>query len=438
MRQYLPLAALAAAGTLVTGAAAAAGFQIRENSAALLGTAFAGLNSDARDLSVVYNNPAAMTGLDRSGVQAVASLIWPRTAFDGTAVDALGRPIAGSEAESEDPIPLPAGYALWAPANSPFRFGLAATAPYGLETDYADGSIARYSAVKSKLETATITASMAWQVLPQVSLGWSVQAQRAEAELTNAVDFGAILAARGVPGFQPTGADGLAEVKGSDWGLGYTLGLLFEPVRGTRFGLTYHSQIDHELDGTGRFEAPAPVRGVLTAAGIAAFAPESDAQADLTTPRSLEFSVSHAMGDLTLHGTAAWTDWSSFKEIRIRFDNPAQPDAVDEQFYEDTWFLAVGADYRLNDAFTVRAGVAHDDRASQAEFRTPRIPDESRWWATAGLTWRATDSLTVDAGYAHLFVKDADVDIATGTGNRVTGSFDNKVDILTVSATYTF
>lgn len=427
-----------AAGTLAADRADAAGFQVRENSAALLGTAFAGLNSDPRDLSTVWNNPAGMTSFDRSGAEAVFSAIWPRTEFTGTATDALGRPITGSEGKSDDPLFVPAAYLMWAPENSPFRFGLAATVPYGLETDYDEEWIGRYSAIKSKLETANIALTAAWEPLEGVSLGWGVSYQRAEAELTNAVDFGAILASRGVPGFLPTGADGRADVQGDDWSWGYTLGILVEPVEGTRFGMTYHSKIDHVLDGTASFEAPAPVRNVLTAAGIQAFAPETDASAFLSTPETLEFSLSQEFGAFGIHGTAAWTNWSSFEEIRIRFANPAQPDAVDEQFYEDTWFLALGGTWQATETLGLRAGVAFDERASQAEFRTPRIPDEARTWVTAGVTWQPLDGLTLDAGYAHLFVKDAGIDIATGTGNRLTGEFDNKVDILSVSARYVF
>lgn len=427
-----------AAGALMAGQADAAGFQVRENSAAMLGTAFAGLNSDARDLSIVWNNPAGMTLLEQSGAEAVLSVVWPRAEFEGTSTDALGRPIAGSEGKSEDPLYVPAGYLMWAPSNLPVRLGFAATVPYGLETDYDDDWVGRYSAIKSKLETASLALTAAWEPLDGVSIGGGVSYQRAEAELTNAVDFGAILAAQGIPGFLPTSADGFAEVQGDDWAWGYTLGLLVEPVQGTRFGVTYRSEIDHTLEGTASFDAPAQVRAVLTAAGIQAFAPESAATADLTTPETVEFSLSQDIGAFGLHATAAWTNWSSFEEIRIRFANPAQPDAVDEQFYQDTWFLSLGGTYRASDSLQFRAGVAHDGRASQTQYRTPRIPDEERTWISAGVSWQPMDGLSVDAGCAHLFVKNADIDITTGTGNRLAGEFDSTADIVTVAARYQF
>ncbi|WP_049766699.1 OmpP1/FadL family transporter [Rhodospirillum centenum] len=433
----LAATALATVVSLPSGAHAA-GFQIRENSSALLGTAFAGLASDPRDLSTAVNNPAGLTYIQRSGAEAALSLIVPSTKFKGTSSDAIGRPISGEAEGSKDPLPLPAAFLVYAPEGQDWRLALSATAPYGLETDYDDDWTGRYHAVKSTLETANVNLAGAYRLMPQLSVGGGISVQRAEAELTNAVDFGAILANLRVPGFLPQSADGMAKVQGDDWGWGWNLGLLFEPVPGTRFGLSYHSKIDHTLEGTGKFTVPTSVRTVFTAVGVQAFQPESDATADVTTPQSIDFSVSQDLGRLGLHATASWTDWSEFKEIRVVFANPAQPVSVDEQFYNDTWFFAVGATYAYRDDLTLRVGAAHDGRAAQGEYRTPRIPDEERTWLTAGLSWQPLESLTVDAGYAHLFVADATVNQTTGTGNRLTGHFESNVDIISVAARYRF
>lgn len=418
--------------------ALAAGFQIRETSGSQLGTAFAGMNSDPRDLSIIFNNPAGMTTLDRSGVEAVGSLIWPRSEFSGIATDALGRPIQGSNDRLNDPILVPAAYALYVPQGSPLRLGFSLTAPYGLATDYADGWIGRYNALYSSLETINLNVSVATEVTDGLSLAFGVSAQRAKAELTNAVDFGALLAGLRVPGFLPQSADGKGEVEGTDWGWGWNAGLLYEPLPGTRIGLAIRSEIDHELEGEGSFAVPANVRSVLTAAGVRAFQPESDATAALTTPMTVEGSVSHDLGRIGLHATAAWTDWSTFEEIRIRYANPAQPDTVDEQFYQDTWFLALGATYDHSDTLQLRAGVAHDGRASQAEFRTPRIPDEERTWLAVGATWTPMPNLELDAGWAHIFVADAAVDVTTTLGNRIAGTFESEVDVFSVAARWRF
>lgn len=438
MRRFL--IALCAGTSLATVAtvAHAGGFQIRENSAAGLGTAFAGAASDARDYSIVYNNPAAMSLLQRSGAEFSVSLIAPSSEFAGTGTDALGRPLSGSPDKTSGGIPVPAAFMAFVPENERWRLGLAVTAPYGLETEYDRGWIGSYNAVHSKLETININLAGSYELQPGFSIGGGISAQRAEATLTNAVDFGAVLAGQGVPGFLPQAADGYAFVKGSDWDWGVNLGLLYEPMPGSRVGLTWRSEIKHSLSGHGDFDVPAQVRGVLNAVGSQAFQPRVDAAANVTTPQSVDLGLTQVFGDFALHGTVAWTDWSSFEEIRVRFDNPAQPDAIDEQHWDDTWFYSVGATYQVDPAWQLRAGIAFDNTPTQDAFRTPRIADGDRTWLSAGFGWQASEQLALDVGYTHIFVDDSSIDTRTSTGNRLIGTFDNKVDILAVTARYSF
>jgi long-chain fatty acid transport protein len=53
--------AVGVAAVLAAGSAAAAGFQLKENSVRSLGSAFAGSGVKEGDASVVVNNPATMT-----------------------------------------------------------------------------------------------------------------------------------------------------------------------------------------------------------------------------------------------------------------------------------------------------------------------------------------------------------------------------------------
>lgn len=438
MRRLLFVLCAGTSLAAVATAAQAGGFQIRENSAAGLGTAFAGAASDVRDLSIIYNNPAAMTELQRSGAEVGVSLITPSSKFSGSGSDAIGRPLSGQLDKTGDSIPVPAAFLAYVPERQNWRVGLAITAPYGLETDYEDGWIGRYHALNSRLETININLAGAIELQPGLSVGGGISAQRAEARLTNAVDFGAVMAGQGVPGFIPQGADGLAVVKGDDWAWGANLGLFYEPVDGTRMGLTWRSEIKHKLEGSGRFEVPTNVRAVLNAVGSQAFQPLGDVRANVSTPQSVDLGLTQEFGAFALHGTVSWTDWSSFEEIRVRFENPAQADVVDEQHWKDTWFYSIGATYQLDPAWQLRTGIAFDKTPTQAQFRTPRIADGDRTWLSAGVGWQASDRLALDVGYTHIFVDDSSIDIATATGNRLTGSFDNKVDIVAVTARYSF
>ena len=45
-------------------------------------------------------------------------------------------------------------------------------------------------------------------------------------------------------------------------------------------------------------------------------------------------------------GEVQWRNWSTFDELRIRYDNPNQPDTVTEEDWHDTIFAAIGARYQ--------------------------------------------------------------------------------------------
>src|SRR3546814_12164318 len=91
-RLTLTALAIGIAGVMAAGQADASGFQIRENSVKNLGRANAGTAVAWGDASVVMNNPAAMSNLDRTTFQADVTVIDLTAEFDGGGPTALGAP----------------------------------------------------------------------------------------------------------------------------------------------------------------------------------------------------------------------------------------------------------------------------------------------------------------------------------------------------------
>jgi long-chain fatty acid transport protein len=85
--RVVAVAGLAAASALSLAArpADASGYQVRENSAAYQGTAFAGQASGNEDLSVMFANPATMTQFSGSAIEGNASVVVPQAVFTGSA-----------------------------------------------------------------------------------------------------------------------------------------------------------------------------------------------------------------------------------------------------------------------------------------------------------------------------------------------------------------
>ncbi|HET6545176.1 MAG TPA: outer membrane protein transport protein [Rhodanobacteraceae bacterium] len=434
----LPLAVFMALASREAGASA---FQLKENDAQGLGRSYAGSTAAPGDPAVIANNPAAMSEFRGPLVQADVTAINFSTDFHGGGTDALGRPLSGGDGGNGGTTkPVPAIYAA-TPIGDRWRVGAAVTVPFGFETSYDHGWVGRYHAYKSQLQSLALTLSASYAVSDELSLGASLVAQRTHANLTQAIDLGAVLAANPLlpPGyFLPQGADGFGGLDGDDWGYGWQAGLLWKPDANNRIGFNYHSQIDHTIEGDASFYIPDTVAQVLTSGGSTAFQ-DSGGRADFDTPWFATLSWWHTLNERISFGVdLSYTHWSSFRDLRVHFDNPDQPDSLEVFDYDNSLFGSIGMDYRLDDAWTLRGGLAIDGTPTHESTRDPRIPDATRRWLSLGIGYKASEHTEFNLGYAHLFVNDSHIAATTVTGDTLIGHFESDGNLLAISGTYRF
>ena len=424
---------LAVAVSLWSDSASASAFQLKENSTKALGRAFAGAGAAPGDYAVVVNNPAAMIGLPQ-GFQGDLTVIQFKSEFSGNGRDALGRPLSGGDGGNAGGVkPVPALYYV-TPISDDFAIGAAFSAPFGFFTNYDDGWKGRYSGLKSDLQSPAITLSGAWKLSDQFSLGVSGVAQRTSAELSSAIDFGAILLQPTHGAVLPQSADGKVRITGDDWGYGWQLAALWKPTSNDRIGINYHSRIDHEIRGNADFTVPATIAPLLGPRFV-----DTGGRAALTTPSFVDLSWWHDINaQWSVGAQATWTKWSVFKDLTVRFDNPAQPPSGDIYNWKDSWFGSIGADYRIDNAWTVRSGFAVDGSPTYELTRSPRVPDSARRWASFGVGYRSSERFELNLAYVHLFVNDAHVNSITATGDRLIGSYDTSGNLLSMSGQYHF
>ncbi len=444
-QRILILGVVAGTGILLSGQARTAGFALKEQSATALGNAFAGATAAAEDPSFMFFNPAALAYQDGIGLQFVASRILPRSRLENArATTTTGATVGGriGKGDIAQDATIPALYATYA-LDEVWRFGLAVTVPFGLETNYPDNWVGRYHAIDSELMTVNLAPTVAARPLPWLSLGVGAQIQYVEARLTNAVDFGTIGAVAGIPGATPATQDGYSRLEGDDWGYGFVLGAIVEPRRGTRLGIGYRSEIKHNLKGDVDYTLDSAGIGATLSAATGRFV-DTGASARLTTPQSVSFGIYHEIdARWAVMADVMYTDWNVFDELRVKFDNPAEADNVTEESWQGSWFYAAGVTWRPREDLAVRFGVAYDETPIRTRYRTPRIPGNDRFWLAAGLSWKPTDWFDLDLGYTHIFVDDSEIRLDTaGVGNtfrsELDASYDNSIDIVTLSLNFRF
>ena len=388
-----PTFKIAAAAMMVAGAFAtqtyAAGFQLSEQSAIQMGRAMAGAGVVGDDLSAVHYNPAGMTLLSGTRMQATGT--WVAVNLDYESHD-------GSVTENgrlKGQI-IPAGF-LTHQINDSLWAGLGLTVPYGMGTEYGEDWEGRERGTESMILTFDINPNLAWKVNDKLSVGGGISLQYAKAEL-----------GMGMGPMQ-------ANVKGDSWAWGWNVGLMFQPVETVRLGLAYRSHIAHNAEGHTDVKSPLNLT--------------SDMKVRIKTPDTVTLSATWEATDaLRLSGTARWSKWSNFRTLDVQnLDFNGTPYAKFanvpvENNWDDTWFFSVGADYKLNGQWTVRGGVAYDQGPVENQYRMAVIPDTDRVWFSGGASYKYTDNLTFDFGAT--YIKGiGDTDLYDKVGGEKIGEF---------------
>ncbi len=456
-RYVVPVGALLCCAS---SSAFASGFALLEQSASRLGTAFSGTAAAADDASTIFYNPAGMAKLTGNELLVAASGVLIGSEFkNSNSQAALGQPLGNDGGDAGDWNAVPAAYFAM-PLNDQLAIGLGVNAPFGLKLEYDDGWMGRYQALNSEIKTYNFNPALSWRLNKQLSLGVGVNYQRVQAELTNALNYTAVVAqglqslvaagqlpAAAVPGLinANAGLEGNTAVRGDDSAWGFNAGLLYEFSDDTRVGLAYRSTVDYTLEGSVRF-SPATATDPIGAGIIAsASAPGATlatgpASVDLKLPDIATASLYHRMGAVELMADISWTGWSSIQELRIVRDS-GQVLSVTPERWEDTWRYAVGATYQLNDQWKLRGGVAYDETNVPDSTRTARLPDSDRTWVAVGAQWNPGNSWVVDVGYAHLFAKDASMSQDDGNAAArgfLLGEQESTVDIVSAQVAYKF
>ena len=370
-----PTFKIAAAAMMVAGAFAsqayAAGFQLSEQSAIQMGRAMAGAGVVGDDLSAVHYNPAGMTLLPGTRMQATGTWVAVNLDYEGDSGQKENGRLKGQM--------IPAGFITHQLTDNVWT-GLGLTVPYGMGTEYDKNWEGRSRGTESMILTFDINPNVAWKINDMFSVGAGVSLQYAKAKLGMGVG--------------PVDA----VVKGDSWAWGWNIGMTFQPVDTVRIGLAYRSSIDHDAEGH-------------TDANVAGMAMRSDMKVSLKTPDTVTLSATwEATEALRLSGTARWSKWSNFDTLNVRnADFASLPSGLNvlsnvqvENNWDDTWFFSIGADYKIDSQWTVRGGVAYDQGPVDNGYRVAVIPDTDRVWFSLGTSYKCTNNLTFDFGATYI------------------------------------
>jgi long-chain fatty acid transport protein len=410
--QWIGLPVMMAAA--VSSAPALAGaFALREQSAAALGMSFAGAAAGAGGLGTMFWNPATITQSPGIQVEGDFSGIFPYADITSGAGSSAGylppitTAIGGVTASGDigqDAV-LPAFYASWQ-VNDRVWLGVGVNAPFGLATKPDLGWAGRAYGASTRITSYDVTPTLGYKVNDWLSVGAGIEIMYFKARYTTAVPT---LASLAPPVLATPSAWGVSGLEGDSTGIGFTLGATLRPFAGTEIGIGFRSAVSQTLDGEFSGGAalwqsllplvpPGTPPAVVQALAARQF--DHPIKVGIVLPETVTLGLKQAVtADFSAMLGLEWTNWSRLGFPRVvdqttgTLHQAIQALPLD---YRDGWFVSAGGEYRINPAWTTRAGLAYELSPITTQNRSPRLPDNNRIWATLGASYAWSDQLSFD------------------------------------------
>ncbi|MCB5160388.1 OmpP1/FadL family transporter [Marinomonas algarum] len=429
---------LVALSVAAASSAYAAGFALNDHSATASGTALAGAAASKSDISFSFWNPALFTNAKQTTFYASGAYVMPSmdvtvdSATDATPnvpqkglngpVD-LGNKVSG---DSVNNTLVPSFY-FAKPLSDKTVAGISLNVPFGLSGDDDQDWAGRFHATETAVQDIALSFALAHRVNDWASVGASVQVHKAEIVLESAVGF--------------TGREGIGRIEADDTAVGYSFGAMLEPVKGTRVGLGYRSEVDYDFEGDVNYTDVAGLNAALTSFGRPNLVNTSLSDS-VTMPSVMTLSLEHDLSNkLTFGLSAIRTGWSSLDGLNIDFDS-TQDNSVLTFGFEDQWMYSAGLTYVYSDKLTLRSGVAMDSSPVTDEYRSARTPDGDRKWLSVGATYDFNDMTSATVAFTHVKIDDVSVnrtnlpeDSARGT---LKSDYESSANVISVAMNMAF
>ena len=462
---------------LSAGQAFGSAFALAEQNVMGLGNAFAGAAATAEDANTVWHNPAGLARLNLPQVEAAIHMVIPSAKFQNANSQAAAlQPLGGTGGDAGSAAFVPNMYGSIAVSDA-LHLGIGVNVPFGLKTEYSDGWLGRYQALKSEIKTININPAFGWKVTPNFWVGAGANYQHFEATLTNNVNYSGALAqgygqaaagglitpaqALALSGAS-AGLDTFAKITGDDSAWGWNVGAMLSfngdannDPGGGRIGLAYRSKLKYDVVGSVNFTNPAapvlsgplaPLQPVVSTVSNTINQTRlfnGGVNLDIEMPATASLSYYQKVNQqFDILADVSWTGWSVIKELRIRRADGSTLQVLPQNF-DDTWRFAAGLNYYPNDKVVLRAGVAYDQSPVNDIDRSARLPDTDRTWLTVGARYKYSSALNFDLAAGYIFVKNGSINnsgtpASVAANGLINGEYDNHVIIVSGQFNYRF
>lgn len=386
----------------------AGGIILYEIAAPTVGLASAGWAARAEDPSTLFTNPAGMSRLNHRQIQLGVQPIYTHVDFDPDAETN----VEGDSGHSNEWIPAGSFFYVH-PVSEHLTVGIGSLGYFGSVIHFNDDWVGRYYVDKIVLEGFSLVPAAAVKICDQLSIGAGINVMygifKQRNAIRNALDFA---------------KDGKLSLHDEVFGAGAIVGLLYEFSCDTRFGIQYLSQVHLPFKAKPKFRHIGPLLEKLLAATRLS---HDSVDVTIRVPQSVMASLYHDInGRWAIMGNVGWQQWSKFEKVSIALTTTDARTLTFQPKYQDTWHVAIGAEYHCTPCWTFFSGIAYDSSAVKNSERSLDFPVGEQWRFGFGSDWNYSSTLTFNFSYTLAWTGNAPVNVNRGLlAGHVEGKFKN-------------
>lgn len=412
---------------LIAASAFGAGFLIPEQGAkaSAMAGAFA---ATADDPSAIFYNPAGLAQQREVAAYAGTTIINFTNQFTGDPNSPVTSGLTGEY--NRHTFNIPNMYAVL-PIGENLTVGVGVFAAFGLRTDWEDPWVGRYISQDADLKTTSVNPAVAWQSSDgRIAIGGGVEYRRARV----------ILNANRLALNPFTGR--ITDVANtrlvSDYGddIGWNVGVLFKPSPRLRFGASYRTDMEIDLEGEAEITQISSGNAQFDAIVASQLPPDQRINTVFPFPSIATIAVAFSPNeDWDIELDILHTGWDNFEELAVNFESTPGASFVREQNWESSSSYRVGINHNATERWDVRGGFVYDENPQPVEAVSPLLPDSDRLGFTFGTGFH-TGPFTVDWSLMVLHFQDRETEGVNPEGFE--GTYETDALLWSVNLGYRF
>lgn len=390
------------------------GYQVGLHSMRNIGMGLIGTSLSYDASSLFYNPGGAAFVNDKWSFSGGVSFLMARTTFQAKDVQYQ------THLQSQINTPL-YFYAAYKPTPN-LSVGIAVNTPYGNGLAWEDDWKGRFLIQNLKFKAFTFQPTISYKIKNIIGFGVGL-----------VYAYGTVDMNKAIPVNGET-SEGMVNINGSTGNFGFNAGVMVHPDEGWSIGLSYRSKIEMSVKGANAtFTVPQALANSF---------PNTTVDVMLPLPANLDLGASYEFGkrkQWMIGINLCYVFWSTYDTLVFEFEKKTEQQAITRSaspaLYMDQMITRIGAQYKVSDLLTIRAGGYYDPSPVKNDYLNPQTPSTDQIGLTCGLSIYPTKGLSIDAAFLYIMGSERK---GTYSPDNFAGTYKNAVYSPGIGLSYSF